>query len=54
MQPAAGMDPNVLPILGLLLMFVVSTYSLYYQISLNGIWSVFGNPPENTAVPIES
>src|SRR6516164_7788336 len=35
MQRAAGIPPNVLPIIGLLLMFVFSTYSLYYQISLN-------------------
>jgi hypothetical protein len=54
MQQAAGMDPSVMPIIGLLLMFVFSTYSLYYQISLNGIWSAFGDPPENTAVPIKS
>jgi Domain of unknown function (DUF4234) len=54
MQQAAGIPPSVLPIIGLLLMFVFSTYSLYYQISLNGIWSAYGNPPENTAVPIKS
>jgi Domain of unknown function (DUF4234) len=54
MQQAAGMAPSVLPIVGLLLMFVFSTYSLYYQITLNGIWSAFGDPPENTAVPIKS
>jgi hypothetical protein len=54
MQRAAGMEPSVLPIIGLLLMFVFSTYSLYYQITLNGIWSVYGNPPENTSVPIKS
>jgi hypothetical protein len=53
MQEAAGIPPNVLPIIGLLLMFVFSTYSLYYQISLNGIWNAYGNPPENTPVPIK-
>jgi hypothetical protein len=53
MQQAAGMAPSVLPIIGVLLMFVFSTYSLYYQISLNGIWSLYGNPPENTTVPIK-
>ncbi len=53
MEQAAGMEPTVLPIIGVLLMFVFSTYSLYYQISLNGIWSTYGNPPENTAVPIK-
>jgi hypothetical protein len=54
MQEAAGIPPSVLPIIGLLLMFVFSTYSLYYQITLNGIWSAYGNQPENTPVPIKS
>lgn len=53
MQEASGLAPSVLPIIGLLLMFVFSSYSLYYQISLNGIWSAYGNPPENTAVPVK-
>ena len=35
-------------------MFVFSTYSLYYQINLNGIWTAYGNRPENTPVPIKS
>ncbi|HXW82011.1 MAG TPA: DUF4234 domain-containing protein [Acidimicrobiales bacterium] len=54
MQQAAGTPPSVLPIIGLLLMFVFSTYSLYYQISLNGIWTAYGNQPENTPVAIKS
>jgi hypothetical protein len=54
MQQATGIPPNVLPIIGLLLMFVFSTYSLYYQISLNGIWTAYGNQPENTPVAIKS
>jgi hypothetical protein len=54
MQRAAGRTPDVLPIVGLLLVFVLTLYSLYYQISLNGIWSSFGNQPENTAVPFRS
>jgi Domain of unknown function (DUF4234) len=54
MQRAAGVTPNVLPIVGLLLMFVLSLYALYYQMSLNGIWSTFGNRPENSPVPIQS
>lgn len=54
MQQAAGIPPNVLPIIGLLLMFAFSTYSLYYQISLNGIWTAYGNQPENTLVPVKS
>jgi hypothetical protein len=54
MQEAGGLPPSVLPIIGLLLMFVFSTYSLYYQISLNGIWAAYGNQPENTPVPVKS
>jgi hypothetical protein len=53
MQRAAGKTPDVLPIVGLLLAFLFSLYALYYQISLNGIWSSFGNPPENSSVPIQ-
>jgi hypothetical protein len=54
MQRAAGRTPDVLPIIGLLLVFLFSLYALYYQISLNGIWSSFGNQPENSSVPIQS
>ena len=50
MQRAAGIAPTVIPIVGLLLVFVFSTYSLYYQFSLNGIWSNYGDQPENTSV----
>jgi len=53
MEKAAGRTPSVIPIVGLLLMFVFSTYSLYYQLTLNGLWSGYGNPPENTPVPIQ-
>jgi hypothetical protein len=53
MQSAAGRTPDVIPIIGLLLMFVFTTYSLYYQMSLNGIWAGYGNPPENTPVPVQ-
>jgi hypothetical protein len=54
MQRAAGTDPNVLPIVGLLLMFVLGLYALYYQVSLNGIWTAFGDQPENSVVQINS
>lgn len=47
------MSPSVLPAIGLLLMFVLSSYAIYYQLSLNGIWSIYGNQPENSAVPIQ-
>ena len=54
MQRAAGIAPSVMPIIGLLLMFVLSSYSLYYQFSLNGIWSAYGNQPENSPVPVQA
>ena len=54
MQQVAGTPPSVVPIIGLLLMFVFSSYSLYYQITLNGIWTSYGNQPENSPVPIKS
>jgi hypothetical protein len=53
MQRAAGQTPDVLPILGLLGVIVFGLYALYYQISLNGIWSGFGNQPENSSVAIQ-
>jgi hypothetical protein len=54
MQRAAGETPSVLPIVGLILGFFFSLYALYYQISLNEIWSRLGNPPENTPVQIQA
>ena len=53
MQRAAGQTPDVLPILGLVGVFIFGLYSLYYQISLNGIWSSLGSPPENSPVDIQ-
>jgi hypothetical protein len=53
MQRAAGQTPDVLPILGLLGVIFFGLYALYYQISLNGIWSTFGNRPENSPVAIQ-
>jgi hypothetical protein len=53
MQRAAGQTPDVLPILGLLGVIFFGLYALYYQISLNGIWSGFGSPPENSPVTIQ-
>lgn len=54
MQRAAGRTADVLPIIGLVLAFVFSLYALYYQMALNGIWSTYGDPPENTPVAIQS
>jgi hypothetical protein len=54
MQADAGIDADVIPILGLLLMFVFSLYSLYYQVGLNRIWSAFGDQAPNTQVELRS
>lgn len=54
MQRAAGKSPDVVPILGLVLVFFFGLYALYYQVSLNGIWTTFGDQPENTLVPVQS
>ena len=53
MQRAAGISPSVIPIIGLLLTFVLSSYALSYQLGLNGIWSAHGNQPENSPVPLQ-
>jgi hypothetical protein len=54
MQGDAGLTPSVIPVLGMLLIFAFSLYSLYYQMSLNQIWSAFGDQPEDTQVQLHS
>ncbi|MDQ2959776.1 MAG: DUF4234 domain-containing protein [Candidatus Dormibacteraeota bacterium] len=39
MEEAAGVQSRVEPVIGLLLAFVFSSYSLYYQSHLNAIWA---------------
>jgi hypothetical protein len=53
MQRAAGMTPSVMPVLGVVLAFLFSLYALYYQMSLNAIWSRYGDLPENSAVAVQ-
>jgi hypothetical protein len=53
MQRAAGGTPDVLPILGLVLVFFFGLYALYYQISLNSIWATLGNQPGNSSVSVQ-
>ena len=52
MQRAAGLEPTCIPILGLLLTFVFSLESLYYQQELNRIWEHYKNLPEGTPVQL--
>lgn len=52
MQRAAGMAPDCLPVLGIVLMFVFGLYSLYYQLKLNEIWAALGDQPEGTTVAL--
>jgi hypothetical protein len=54
MEAAAGQSPSVIPIVGLLLAFLFTLYSLYYQIALNRIWDSYGNPPPDTPVPLKN
>jgi hypothetical protein len=42
MQASAGRTPSVVPVIGLLLAFLFSLYSLYYQVNLNGVWASYG------------
>jgi hypothetical protein len=52
MQEVSGQTPSVIPILGLLLAFLFSLYSLYYQVTLNQVWASYGNMPPDTPVSL--
>jgi uncharacterized membrane protein len=54
MQEAAGLPATCSGVLGLVLTFVASLQSLYYQAELNKIWVHLGNPPEGTQVTLGS
>jgi hypothetical protein len=49
-QEAAGAPVTCVPIIGLLLAFLWSTHTVYYQSQINKVWDVHGNPPEFTPV----
>ncbi len=56
MEAAAGLQSRAEPLLGLLLAFVFSSYRLYYQSHLNGIWDRYlqttpAVPPQPIAPP---
>jgi heme/copper-type cytochrome/quinol oxidase subunit 2 len=50
MQRAAGLTPTCQGWIGLVLMFVFSLQSLYYQAELNKIWAHLGYPLEGAQV----
>lgn len=52
MQQAAGMQPTCNPVIGLVLVFVLSLHSLYYQQELNRIWAHYQEPAEGEQVPL--
>lgn len=52
MQRAAGMTPTCNPWIGLILVFVFSLHTLYYQQELNRIWALHGNRPEGEHVSL--
>lgn len=52
MQKAAGMQPTCNPWIGLILMFIFSLHSLYYQQEMNRIWAHYGNPAEGAEVTL--
>ena len=52
MQRAAGMEATCSPVIGCILLIVFSLHSLYYQNEANRIWAHYGNPEEDTEVPL--
>lgn len=51
MEAAAGSPNRAEPVVGLLLGFVFSLYSLYYQDHLNGLWDRYlSSPPTRPAI----
>ena len=52
MQEAAGLPRTCNGVIGIVLMFVLSLQSMYYQYELNKIWAHLGYPPEGSLVPL--
>lgn len=52
MQRRAGLQPTCSGGLGILLIFVFGTWTLYYQSQLNKVWERYGNPPEGSPIQI--
>jgi len=53
-QQAAGLQGSASPGIGLLLAFILSLQSLYYQSELNRLWDTYGSPPESTPVQLRA
>jgi hypothetical protein len=49
-QLAAGISNRVNPWVGLILSFIFSLHTLYYQLALNQIWTAYGSPTPGTEV----
>jgi len=52
MQRGAGMPVSCNPWIGLILAFILSLHSLYYQAELNSIWAYYGDPAEGEEVKL--
>lgn len=52
MQRAAGMQPTCNPWIGLILVFVFSLHSLYYQHEMNQVWAHYSYREEGEHVPL--
>jgi hypothetical protein len=52
MQRTAGMQPTCNPWIGVILMFVLGLYPLYYQQEMNRIWAQYEHLEEGGRVPL--
>lgn len=52
MQRSAGMQPTCNPWIGLILVFILSLHSLYYQQEMNQIWNRYHVPAEGEQVTL--
>ncbi|MFI1394950.1 DUF4234 domain-containing protein [Streptomyces sp. NPDC020681] len=52
MQRSAGLQPTCNPWIGIILMFILGLYSLYYQQEMNRIWVHYEHREEGESVPL--
>jgi hypothetical protein len=50
MQEASGVMATCSPLIGLLLAFILTLQSLYYQVALNELWKSLGDLPPDSPV----